>query len=131
MLPKGKADASQLDSSSFDEVVSLLASIQAAVNGIDDERLIRTREACIGSHFMIRACRSPSQIHEQEAIGHKVPRMQRPGSIAATGSAALEEDRQSAGDSGLDGHRSLLYPGAVATSGPSRLRRVKSPWSGT
>lgn len=73
-LLEGKADTSQLDPSSLDQVVSLLASIDAAVNRSGDERLICTREARIGSNFMTRVCRTPSQIREQQAAGQKALR---------------------------------------------------------
>ena len=71
VLLAGKADTSQLDPSSLDEVVSLLASIDAAVNRTSDERLICTREARIGSNYMTRVCRTPSQLREQRAAGQK------------------------------------------------------------
>lgn len=73
-LLEGKADTSQLDPSSLDQVVSLLASIDAAVDRSGDERLICTREARIGSNFMTRVCRTPSQIREQQAAGQKALR---------------------------------------------------------
>jgi hypothetical protein len=72
VLLEGKADTSQLDPSSMDEVVSLLASINAAVNRTGDERLICTREARIGSNYMTRVCRTPSQLREQQAAGQKL-----------------------------------------------------------
>lgn len=72
MLLEGKADTSQLDPSSLDEVVSLLASIDAAVNRTGDERLICTREARIGTNYMTRVCRTPSQLREQQAAGQKL-----------------------------------------------------------
>ena len=71
VLLEGKTDTSQLDPSRLDEVVSLLASIDAAVNRSGDERLICTREARIGSNYMTRVCRTPSQIREQQAAGQK------------------------------------------------------------
>lgn len=71
-LLEGKADTSQLDPSSRDEVVSLLASIDAAVNRSGDERLICTREARTGSNYMTRVCRTPSQLREQQAAGQKI-----------------------------------------------------------
>lgn len=74
VLLEGKADTSQLDPSSMDEVVSLLASIDAAVNRTGDERLICTREARIGSNYMTRVCRTPSQLREQQAAGQKMLR---------------------------------------------------------
>jgi hypothetical protein len=74
VLLQGKADTSQLDPSTLDEVVSLLASIDAAVNRTGDERLICTREARIGSNYMTRVCRTPSQLREQEATGQKLLR---------------------------------------------------------
>ena len=74
VLLEGKADTSQLDPSSLDEVVSLLASIDSAVNRTGDERLICTREARIGSNYMTRVCRTPSQIREQQAAGQKALR---------------------------------------------------------
>ena len=64
-LLEGKADTSQLDPSTLDEVVSLLASIDAAVNRTGDERLVCTRESRIGSNYMTRVCRTPSQLREQ------------------------------------------------------------------
>ena len=74
VLLEGKTDTSQLDPSSLDEVVSLLASIDAAVNRAGDERLICTREARIGSNFMTRVCRTPSQLREQQTAGQKMLR---------------------------------------------------------
>jgi len=74
VLLEGKTDTSQLDPSRLDEVVGLLASINAAVNRTGDERLICTREARIGSNFMTRVCRTPSQIREQQAAGQKTLR---------------------------------------------------------
>lgn len=74
VLLQGKADTSQLDPSSLDEVVSLLASIDAAINRTGDERLVCTREARIGSNFMTRVCRTPSQLREQQAAGQKMLR---------------------------------------------------------
>ena len=71
VLLQGKADTSQLDPAGRDEVTSLLASIDAAVNRTGDERLICTREARIGSNFMTRICRTPSEIREQQAAGQK------------------------------------------------------------
>lgn len=71
-LLAGKADTSQLDPSSLDEVVGLLASIEAAVNATGDERSICTREARTGSNFMTRVCRTPSQLREQQAAGQKL-----------------------------------------------------------
>lgn len=73
-LLEGKADTTQLDPSALDEVVSLLASIDAAVNRTGDERLICTREARIGSNYMTRVCRTPSQLREQQATGQKLLR---------------------------------------------------------
>ncbi|KAF1714672.1 hypothetical protein CSC74_15595 [Pseudoxanthomonas yeongjuensis] len=72
VLLEGKVDTSQLDPSSRDEVASLLASIDAAVNRTGDERLICTREARIGSNYMTRVCRTPSQLREQQAAGQKL-----------------------------------------------------------
>lgn len=74
VLLEGKADTSQLDPSSLDEVVSLLASIDAAVNRTGGERLICTREARIGSNYMTRVCRTPSQLREQQAVGQRLLR---------------------------------------------------------
>lgn len=79
VLLEGKADASQLDPSALDEVVSLLASIDAAVNRTGDERLICTREARIGSNYMTRVCRTPSQLREQQATGQKLLREETSG----------------------------------------------------
>lgn len=73
-LLEGKTDTSQLDPSGLDEVVSLLASINAAVTRTGDERLICTREARIGSNYLTRVCRTPSQIREQQAAGQKLLR---------------------------------------------------------
>lgn len=72
VLLQGKADTSQLDPASLDEVVSLLASINSAVNRTGDERLVCTREARIGSNYMTRACRTPSQLREQQSAGQKM-----------------------------------------------------------
>lgn len=71
VLLEGKTDTSQLDPSSRDEVASLLASIDDAVNRTGGERLICTREARIGSNYMTRVCRTPSQIREQQAAGQE------------------------------------------------------------
>lgn len=73
-LLQGKTDTSQLDPSGLDEVVSLLASINAAITRTGDERLICTREARIGSNYMTRVCRTPSQLREQQAAGQKLLR---------------------------------------------------------
>lgn len=71
-LLQGKTDTSQLDPSARDEVVSLIASIDAAINRSGDERLVCTREARVGTNYMTRVCRTPSQIREQQARGQKL-----------------------------------------------------------
>jgi hypothetical protein len=88
VLLEGKTDTSQLDPSSLDEAVGLLASIDAALNRTGDEQLVCTREARTGNNVMARVRRTPPQLREQGAAGRNCSRTKHPGSIAATGTDA-------------------------------------------